>query len=606
MGGRNTSYLLVGLVVLFHTWKVWAYMQVNTKDRVEVLRDTVALISCMFASDKGTDGLEIKWFFVQRSNEVLEIYHQNATTKEVKQNTQFSDRITFKDLGVNEGIVLIIDKVKLEDQVEFICVVKGLTAGSGEGRTKLKVFETPDAPTIEGVDSGFLPSEDSPSKIGVCEVKNGFPKPNITWYKNHVPLQAAQDGVEISPSSTVESSGLFSVKSELRMKVMKEDNNALFYCEVNFFVPWGTRMTETKRINITVLYPTTAVNMWVESPKGIIKEGDTIELRCQGNGNKPSVLTISHKNQSVDGDGTSVMVLNNVTRLSSGEYNCTSWDLENYDEIFVNTKVFVNYLDPAVILPKDPIVVDLGKVLKATCNALSSLNTSTTWFKDQDTVFSYGHTLMVEEASFDTAGTYTCVVTVPEMEKMETSGTLHVSVRGAPEILREYSSVNQSFEESDELTCFVRGFPAPSITWTTSDGKVFKTASQTETDKGIRSIVNIKATSDSTVFCNASNEHGTVSMAFNVKAKSSGVVIAIIIICILLLAILGSVLYFLYKTGKICGRSGKQDLTKEKSSKDNIVVEMKSDNTEEAILLGVNGEKQLSSDQGGEYMDVQN
>lgn len=37
--------------------------------------------------------------------------------------------------------------------------------------------------------------------------------------------------------------------------------------------------------------------------------------------------------------------------------------------------------------------------------------------------------------------------------------------------------------------------------------------------------------------------------------------------------------------------------TKEKSSKDNIVVEMKSDNTEEAVLLGVNGEKQPPNDQ---------
>lgn len=37
--------------------------------------------------------------------------------------------------------------------------------------------------------------------------------------------------------------------------------------------------------------------------------------------------------------------------------------------------------------------------------------------------------------------------------------------------------------------------------------------------------------------------------------------------------------------------------SKRKSSKDNIVVEMKSDNTEEAILLGVNGEKQQPNDQ---------
>lgn len=37
--------------------------------------------------------------------------------------------------------------------------------------------------------------------------------------------------------------------------------------------------------------------------------------------------------------------------------------------------------------------------------------------------------------------------------------------------------------------------------------------------------------------------------------------------------------------------------TRERSSKDNIVVEMKSDNTEEAILLGVNGEKQARGEQ---------
>lgn len=36
--------------------------------------------------------------------------------------------------------------------------------------------------------------------------------------------------------------------------------------------------------------------------------------------------------------------------------------------------------------------------------------------------------------------------------------------------------------------------------------------------------------------------------------------------------------------------------TKENANKDNIVVEMKSDNTEEAVLLGVNGEKQPLSD----------
>lgn len=56
------------------------------------------------------------------------------------------------------------------------------------------------------------------------------------------------------------------------------------------------------------------------------------------------------------------------------------------------------------------------------------------------------------------------------------------------------------------------------------------------------------------------SESVVVLMLFFPPLEGRGVIIAVIIICILLLAILGSVLYFLYKKGKICGRSGKQDL----------------------------------------------
>lgn len=43
-----------------------------------------------------------------------------------------------------------------------------------------------------------------------------------------------------------------------------------------------------------------------------------------------------------------------------------------------------------------------------------------------------GHSLNLKDASFDTAGTYKCVVTVPEFEGMETSNTLNVNVNGNP------------------------------------------------------------------------------------------------------------------------------------------------------------------------------
>lgn len=48
---------------------------------------------------------------------------------------------------------------------------------------------------------------------------------------------------------------------------------------------------------------------------------------------------------------------------------------------------------------------------------------------------------------------------------------------------------------------------------------------------------------------------------FLFPVDNSGVIIVVIIVSILLLAILGSVFYFLYKKGKLpCGRSGKQDM----------------------------------------------
>lgn len=127
-------------------------------------------------------------------------------------------------------------------------------------------------------------------------------------------------------------------------------------------------------------------------------------------------------------------------------------------------------------------------------------------------------------------------------------------------------------------------------------------------DNSVHSLISVKATSDLIANCSATNELGTDDASQSIKAfvrvttisptsttteGGSGVIIAVIIICLLLIAIVGSVLYYLYKKGKLpCGRSGKKDFMKQKASKDDIVMEMKSGKSEEAVLLqGVNGDK---------------
>ncbi|CAG6003590.1 unnamed protein product [Menidia menidia] len=594
-----------------------ADVEVSMEDKVEVLLGKTAEITCMFTSADGIGGTSIRWYYVPQSasQDKQSIYYQDSIVTKVEKSTPFTDRISMNGTGATGQVVLSINDVQLTDEVEFICTIESLTEGTGEGRTKLRVFKAPELPTIEGVQRGISVHEDSTSKIGLCEVRNGYPRPNITWYKDNTPLHNIPDEVDVSSSTTSESSGLFSVWSELSMTVKKEDKDAQFYCEVTYFVPGATRMTESPRINVTVYYPNTAVKIWVESPKGQIKEGDMLELHCKGNGNSPSSsMTIKHLKDDNAWEGNGLL-LENVTRRNSGLYECTSLDMESFVETKSNVSVFVNYLDPAVVTPRDSVVLDKGAELKATCNALSSLQTQTVWFKNGEKE-SEGHVLTLSNASFDTAGMYTCVVTVPEIEGMKTSGTLRLHVQGPPEIIKENNTVRETFEKNVQLSCRVRGYPPPTIIWTTADGKVLQKASQTKMADGAQSVVTVSSIME--VFCNASNEHGADTERFIItfKTKSNGVIIAVVIIFILLLAILGSVLYFLYKKGKICGRSGKQDLTKEKSSKDNIVVEMKSDNTEEAILLGVNGEKQPPGDQvwnperdrpmrGVEYLRVQ-
>ncbi|XP_047449196.1 melanoma cell adhesion molecule b isoform X2 [Mugil cephalus] len=646
MASPDTASLLVGLLLLFHTWGGWASVEVNMEGKVEVYLGETAQITCMFTSSEGVGGRILQWFYVTESGEEQRIYYQDSMGNYADQNTRFTDRISVNSTG-DTNVVLTIRDVTLKDEVDFICSISTFTGESGKGRTKLRVFKPPKDLTIKsGEQTGISVNEEELSKIGTCNVKNGYPKPNVTWYRNRTPLRNIPDKVNVVSTTTTESTGLFSIESDLFMRVVEEDKDSEFYCEVVYFVPGATNMIETDIINITVLYPHTEVNIWVESPKGKIKEGDTVELQCDGNGNLHFASFAIKRKDGQESSDSNVLVLNNVTRLDSGEYVCTTYDLESFSEITNSTRVFVHYLDRAVVTPKGSIVVAQGGELEATCNALSSaLRTDKAWFKNGAKI-SNNNTLRLKDATFDTAGTYVCVVTVPEIDGMETTGTLDVHVKGPPQIMGPDVTQIESFETVD-LTCNVRGYPVPKVFWTPT-GQV-NILSEEATGEGLRSVAQVTFNSDITVFCNAVNVHGNHSVAFDIKAilptahttttpttatttpattttttsatttttatitnsnntattkspqkikkESNGVVIVVIIICLLLLAILGSVLFFLYKKGKICGRSGKKDLSKVKSNKDNIVVEMKSDNTEEAILLGVNGEKQLPSDQ---------
>lgn len=67
------------------------------------------------------------------------MYYEDAIRQYVEQGTPFSDRISVNSSVATGVTILTINKVRLEDELEYICDIKALTE-EGQGRTRLKVF----------------------------------------------------------------------------------------------------------------------------------------------------------------------------------------------------------------------------------------------------------------------------------------------------------------------------------------------------------------------------------------------------------------------------------------------------------------------------------
>lgn len=78
-----------------------------------------------------------------RKAKLQKIYEQDSSIKHVESGTPFTERISVNGTGATGQVVLTINDVRLEDEVEFVCLVRILMEGIGQGQTHLKVFGRP-------------------------------------------------------------------------------------------------------------------------------------------------------------------------------------------------------------------------------------------------------------------------------------------------------------------------------------------------------------------------------------------------------------------------------------------------------------------------------
>uniref|UniRef100_A0A8C5MT39 Melanoma cell adhesion molecule n=1 Tax=Leptobrachium leishanense TaxID=445787 RepID=A0A8C5MT39_9ANUR len=565
-----------------------------------------AKIPCAAYSPENAIQPTIHWFY-EKNGKKQKIL-TSGTSETIHEDAELNDRVKLES-----DFMLVISDIRVQDERFYLCLVENTNSAPSESKLQLRVYKAPELLEMK-LDDAPLQLNDK-VEVGTCESKNGFPISNITWYKNGFPVNSMED-VEVTYLYTTESSGLITILSTLSMTIKQSDNEAEIYCEVSYHLPGGDYMLESKTGNLTVYYPNKKVEIFQERPEGLIKEGDTVELKCVGDGNpQPEINFYKSGFEDVRlGSGTS-LIMENIRRENSGGYKCQGIDYNNFeDDLSAETEVHVHFLDQPMFSVSSPRVMNEGETLSVSCEAKGSTAPVVTWKTNGNDV-SNGSILNLKQVDHDMSGNYTCIVHSPDVQDLIVSKELQIFVAGTPKV--SVTSLILYVDENQQVTvsCTAIGYPAADIMWSIN-GSTTERRDELE----VTSELTFNVTQDlidTSIICLATNENGsnkaeikveqrlvstvtsaTISVTETSRESSHGVVIVVVIVCILLLAILGAVLYFLYKKGRIsCGRSGKQDITKP-SEKEQIVVEMKPDSpVEESVLLPGSQEKKPPGDQ---------
>ncbi|KAM8817578.1 cell surface glycoprotein MUC18 isoform 2-T2 [Rhynchonycteris naso] len=601
---------------------------------VEVEVGSTALLKCGPSHSQGNFS-HVDWFSVYKEKPTL-IFRVRQSQGQSEPG-EYQHRLSLQD----KGTTLALAHVTPHDERIYLC--QGKRPRSQEHRIQLRVYKAPEEPSIQANALGISVNSREPEEVATCVGRNGYPVPQVIWYKNGWPLKEQKNRVHIQSSQIVESSGLYTLRSVLKAQLLKEDKDAQFYCELNYRLPSGNHMKESKEVTVPVFYP--AEKVWLEvEPVGILKEGDRVEIRCLADGNPPPHFSISKQNPSTrevveetaDDDG--VLVLEPAQKEHSGLYECQGLDLETTASLLSDQReLLVNYVSDVRVNPMAPESQE-GSSLTLTCEAESNQILEFQWLREKTgEVLEKGPVLQLNNLKRDAGGGYCCMASVPSVPGLNRTQLVNVAIFGSPWMAVKKRKVWVQENTMVNLSCEASGHPRPTISWSVG-------GAANEQDQGpqsVLSIVNVLVTPEllgTGAECVASNSLGknttviflelasnrttgpiTSTVGPHARAngtstekklpepQSKGVVIVAVTVCLLVLAVLGAVLYFFYKKGKLpCGRSGKQEITLPPSHKSEFVVEVKSDKLPEemGLLQGSNGDKRAPGDQGEKYIDL--
>ncbi|NXI05327.1 MUC18 protein, partial [Pachycephala philippinensis] len=575
-------------------------LEISMPAVVEAEIGGTARIECNFYIPENASYTYIDWFYVDRSNRQVRLYHVTASGV-LEDDTDYKGR-----LSLGEDKALSLSSVTVQDARTFVCQVGAGSYGVGENSTELSVYsELPAHPNP-------CSQLSLPPQIAKCLSRNSFPPPNITWHKNGEQLHPRENQVTMQSTLTRESSGLYTVSSTLYAPVTREDRHSRYHCTVHYWLRGQRHALQSRGVKVNIFYPTEHLKLQVVSSSALVKEGDNVTLVCKADGNPPPVFSFFKKNldewqdlSSLAEPDSGVLNLHDVNKSSSGTYRCQSLDLDDMSQKEEDVDLVVNYIEGVRVKMEPSSTLREGDSVTLSCDAHSPVALNYHWSDGKGRKVADGNQLFLPNLTIETSETFSCKVMAPSVPGLEQSKQVSMAVEGKPRIVAISSPLYVRQDEVVNLTCKAIAFPRPTVQWSING-----TAHEYMDNQHITSNLTVRVSHDllqEGARCRVSNRLGVSEKHIQLldqksTTESQGVIIVAIIVAILVVAVLGAVIYFLHKKGKIpCGRAGKQDITKPEARKDKIVVEVKSDKlSEEAGLLqGANGERRAAADQVG-------
>ncbi|XP_045339108.1 cell surface glycoprotein MUC18 isoform X2 [Leopardus geoffroyi] len=564
-----------------------------TPEPLEVEVGGTALLKCGPSHSPGNFS-HVDWFSVHKEKPTLIFRVRKGQGQ--SEPGEYQHRLSLLD----RGTTLALAHVTPHDERIFLC--QGKRPQSQEHRIQLHVYKAPEEPTIQVNPLGISVNSEEPEEVATCVGRNGYPVPQVIWYKNGRPLKEEKKRVHIQSSQIVESSGLYTLQSVLKAQLVKEDKDAQFYCELNYRLPSGNHMKESREVVVPVFYP--AEKVWLEvEPVGVLKEGDRVEIRCLADGNPPPHFTISKQNPSTQEmeekatEDNGVLVLESARKEHSGLYQCQGLDLETMASLpSEQQELLVNYVSDVRVSPAAPESREGGS-LALTCEAESNRALEFQWLREKTgQVLEKGPVLRLHNLQRDAGGGYRCVASVPSVPGLNRTQLVRVAIFGSPWMTSKERKMWVKENTVLNLSCEASGHPRPSISWSV-DGTAHE---QDQDPQSVLSVLNVLVTPElletgaecvasnflgrntTTIFLELDSNRTTGPSTSTVspytranststekklpEPESKGVAIVAVTVCVLVLAVLGAVLYFFYKKGKLpCGRSGKQEMERNTS-----------------------------------------